>query len=51
MNIFIEKSCKNVQQKLLPDLFITLVNKPKQPLYVKNYFKSKIFWKSIIKKA
>ena len=43
MNIFIKKSCKIVQQKLVPDLFIILVNNPKQPLNAKNYFKSKIF--------
>ena len=34
---------ENVQQKLVPDLFIILVNNPKQPLHAKNYFKSKIF--------
>ena len=41
---------KNVQQKLVPDLFKILVNNPKQPLHVRNCFKSKIFWKWIIKK-
>ena len=41
---------KNVQQKLVPDLFKILVNNPKQPLHARNYFKSKIFWKRIIKK-
>ena len=34
---------ENVQQKLVPDLFIILVNNPKQPWHAKNYFKSKIF--------
>ena len=44
-----EKSCKNVLQKLVPDPFLILVNNPKQPLHARNYFKNKIFWK-IIKK-
>ena len=39
-----------MQQKLVPDLFIILVNNPKQPLHARTYFKSKIFRKSIIKK-
>ena len=48
---FIEKSCrKNVQQKLVPNLFIILINNLKQPLHARNYFKSKIFRKGIIKK-
>ena len=34
---------KNVQQKLVPDLFIIWVNNPKQPLHARNYFKSEIF--------
>ena len=37
-----------MQQKLVPDLFIILVNNPKQSLHARNYFKSKIFWKRII---
>ena len=41
---------KNMYQELVPDLFIILVNNPKQPLHARNYFKSKIFWKRIIKK-
>ena len=32
-----------MQQKLVPDLFIILVNNPKQPFNTRNYFKSKIF--------
>ena len=36
-----------MQQKLVPDLFIILVNNLKQSLYAQNYFKSKIFWKKI----
>ena len=46
-NIFAE----NVTQKLVSDLFIFLVNNPKQPLHSRNYFKSKIFWKRIIEKT
>ena len=42
---------ENVHQKLVPDPFLILVNDPKQPLHVRNYFKNKIFWKSIIKKS
>ena len=30
---------ENMQQKLVPDLFIILVNNPKQPLHARNYFK------------
>ena len=30
---------ENGQQKLVPDLFIILVNNPKQPLHARNYFK------------
>ena len=33
-----------MQKKLVPDLFIILVNNLKQPLHAQNYFKSKIFW-------
>ena len=38
-----------MQQKLVPDLFIILVNNPKQPLHVRNYFKSKIFERGLSK--
>ena len=48
-NIFIEKPCRNVQQKLVPDFFIIFVNNPKQPLHVINYFKSKIFERGLSK--
>ena len=34
---------ENVQQKSVPDLFIILVNNPKQPLHARNYFKVKYF--------
>ena len=48
---YLEKNhAKNVQQKLVPHLFIILVNNPKQPLHRINYLKSKILWKRIIKK-
>ena len=48
---YLEKNhAKNVQQKLVPHLFIILVNNPKQPLHAINYLKSKILWKRIIKK-
>ena len=40
---------ENVHQKLFPDSFFILVNNPKQPFYARNSFKSKIFWKGIIK--
>ena len=39
----------NVQQRLVPDLFMILVNNPKQPLHARNSFESKIFRKRIIK--
>ena len=34
---------ENVHRKLIPDPFLILVNSPKQPLHVTNYFESKIF--------
>ena len=40
---------ENVQQKLVPDLFIIFVNNPKQPLHVRNYFKGKIFERGLSK--
>ena len=41
---------QNVHQKLVLDLFLILVNNPKQPLHARSYFKNKIFWKRIVKK-
>ena len=41
---------ENMHQKLAPDPFLILLNNPKQPLHARNSFKSKIFWKRIIKK-
>ena len=40
-----------MQKKLVPDLFIILVNNPKQPVHARTYFKGKIFRKRIIKKS
>ena len=39
-----------MHQKLASDLFLILVNNPKQPLHARNSFRNKIFWKRIIKK-
>ena len=41
---------ENGLQKLIPDLFLILLNKPKQPLHARNYFTHQIFWKRIYKK-
>ena len=38
-----------MHQKLAPDPFSILLNKPKQPLHARNYFKNKVIWKSIMK--
>ena len=38
-----------MHQNLVPDLFLILVNNPKQPLHARNSFKNKIFWKGINK--
>ena len=40
---------ENVHQKLVPDPLFILVNNLKQPLHALNSFKTKIFWKRIIK--
>ena len=37
---------ENVHHKLVPDLFLILVNNPKQPLCVRNSFKNKILFLS-----
>ena len=39
-----------MHQKLVPDLFLFLVNSPKQPLHGRNSFKNKVICKRIIKK-
>ena len=40
-----------MHQKLVPDLFLILVNKPKQPLHARNSFKNNIFWKKDYQEA
>ena len=37
-------------QKLIPELFLILVNNLKQPLHVRNSFTNQISWKRMIKK-
>ena len=44
-----ENHAENVHQKLVPHPFLILVNNPKQPLYARNYFENKVFWKRIMK--
>ena len=44
-----ENCAENVHQKLVPDPFLILVNNPKQPLYARNSFENKVFWKRIMK--
>ena len=38
-----EKSCEKYAPKASPKPFLTLVNKPKQPLHAISSFKNKIF--------
>ena len=38
-----KKSWKKYAQKLFPDLFLVLVNNPKQPWHARNSLKNKIF--------
>ena len=38
-----ENHAENVDQKLDPDLFLILLNNPKQPLHARNTFKNEIF--------
>ena len=40
---------ENHEQKLVSDLFLIVVDNQKQPLYVRNSFENKIFWKDILK--
>ena len=47
---FIKKSLIKCAAKGSPRTFLILVNNPKQLLHARNYLKSKIFWKRIIKK-
>ena len=41
---------ENVYHKLAPDPFLILLNNPKQSLHANNYYKNRVFGKSIIKK-
>ena len=34
---------ENMHQNLVPDLFLILINNPKQPFVARNYFENKIF--------
>ena len=44
------KNAENVRrQKVVSDAFLILLNNTKQQLYVRNYFKNKIFSRRIIK--
>ena len=45
-----ENHVEHVHQILVPDLFLILVNNPKQLLHAINSFKNKMFWKNVIKK-
>ena len=45
-----EDHAENVHQMLAPDLFLILLNNPKQPLHARDSFKDKVFRKRIIKK-
>ena len=38
-----------MHQKLVPDLFIILVNNPKQPLHARNYFLKRYFERGLSK--
>ena len=41
------RNAENEHQKLFTDLFLTLVNKPKQPLHARNSFENKVFFDEI----
>ena len=45
-----EKHAGNVHQNLVPNPYHILVNNLKQPLHARNFFKRKIFRKTIIRK-
>ena len=45
-----KKICRECAPKLIPDLFLILVNNPKQLLHARNSFTNQIFWKKIYKK-
>ena len=44
-NIFLKNHAENVHQMLVPDFFLILINKPKQPLHVRNFLENKIYFK------
>ena len=46
-----EKSCRKYASKATPDPFLIFLNNPKEPLHTKNYYKNKVFWKSIVQKS
>ena len=48
-NIFVEKYAANMQQNLVPDLFIILVNNPKQSLHARKSFKARYFERGLSK--
>ena len=48
--IFIENNAENMQQKLVPGLFIILVNNPKQPLHA-IILKARYFEKGLLTKS
>ena len=43
-------SKKNVRQNLASELFISLVNSPKQPMHARISVKNKMLWKRIFEK-
>ena len=45
-----EKSCRKCAPKLVPNPFLILMSNQKQPLYARNNFKNKKYWK-IVKKS
>ena len=48
-HFILENYAANAHQRLIPDLFLILVNKPKQPLLAINSFKNKIFERGLSK--
>ena len=50
-DIFMQNHVENMHRNLVSGPFLNLVNNLKQPLYARNCFKNKIFWKRIIKKS
>ena len=46
-----QNGAENVDQKLIPDIFLILVNNQKQPLHTRNSFKNKDIFKKSYQKA